>query len=196
MKDILRSRLKNTENSIDKAVLHKKSTAIINRLKAQEIFQKAQNIHCYVSTEFEVNTHELIKSLIKKKNYVIVPYIEHGLKSSYLVNWDDLAIGTFGILEPEIKKNVNNEEIDIIIIPGIAFDVKGYRLGRGKGYYDRFLLKMKAKKIALAFEYQLLPKIPHDKHDIRMDYIITEKRVIKCDISPPIPIQYFVFCMQ
>ncbi len=97
-------------------------------------------------------------------------------------SWKELSIGSYGILEPRTEKirKTRVEDIDLIIVPGVAFDKKGNRIGHGKGYYDRLLDKTNATKIGLAFEFQLLKEIPTDKHDLPIDILITEKRIIKC----------------
>jgi 5-formyltetrahydrofolate cyclo-ligase len=178
MKEKIRSKIK--KDFPDLIVNMQKSALIINTLIGLDVFIRALNIHCYVSTESEVDTHWLVNYIIHKNKYAIVPFIDGGLKSSLISKWDDLALGAFGILEPAKKKIVPDAQIDLVIVPGTAFDERGHRIGKGKGYYDRFLSGVAAKKIALAFEFQVLSKIPCEEHDIKMDYIITEKRVIRC----------------
>jgi 5-formyltetrahydrofolate cyclo-ligase len=95
----------------------------------------------------------------------------------------DLTVSSFGYPEPILEKVsvIDIQEIDFIIIPGVAFDGMGNRVGFGKGYYDKYLSKIKRniKKTAVAYEYQVLRNVPSESHDIKMDYIVTEKRVIK-----------------
>ena len=98
---------------------------------------------------------------------------------SYINDWNDLSTGAYGILEPREIKIALPEDIQVAIIPGIAFDKKGYRIGYGKGYFDRLLPKMNALKIALAFDFQLLDELPREKHDVKMDMIITDKRILR-----------------
>ena len=95
--------------------------------------------------------------------------------------WDDLKISSYGILEPKKDKikNISSDKIDLIIVPGVAFDLKGNRMGHGKGYYDRFLNLVKSTSIGLAFEFQIIENIPVESHDKPIDMIITEKRIIK-----------------
>ena len=86
----------------------------------------------------------------------------------------DLQAGAFGILEPTGKLFTDYEKIDVVVVPGMAFDKEGHRLGRGKGYYDRFLAKIRnTYKIGLCFPWQLVDNVPTDEHDILMDEIMT-----------------------
>ena len=96
-------------------------------------------------------------------------------------SWEELRVGSYGILEPRIEKirKTNVEDLELIIVPGIAFDKNGNRLGHGKGYYDRILGKTNATKIGLAFEFQIVGKIPTNENDKPVDIIITEERVIR-----------------
>lgn len=85
----------------------------------------------------------------------------------------------FKILEPTSKKIIDQDNIDVAIIPGVAFDIEKNRMGRGKGYYDKFLKDKKFLKVGICFDYQLLDKIPVEVNDIKMDEIISEKRWIR-----------------
>ena len=85
----------------------------------------------------------------------------------------DLQLGAYGLLEPTGELFTVYDTIDVAIVPGMAFDAEGYRLGRGKGYYDRFLARVPyLYKIGLCFSWQMVDKVPHDKHDIVMDEVI------------------------
>ncbi|HEC88549.1 MAG TPA: 5-formyltetrahydrofolate cyclo-ligase, partial [Thermoplasmata archaeon] len=101
------------------------------------------------------------------------------IRLSHLKSWKELHTGEYGILEPrkEFLRIENNA--DIFIIPGIVFDEDGNRIGYGGGYFDRFLSDFKGKKIALAYEFQIIKKMPNEKHDVKMDFIVTDKRIIK-----------------
>ena len=81
-------------------------------------------------------------------------------------------------MEPVGENFMNYNKVDLIIIPGVAFDRKKNRMGRGKGYYDRFLSKMKAPKMGICFEFQLFDDIPNDENDVKMDYIVSENELI------------------
>ena len=149
-------------------------------------YRNCQNIMFYVATKSEVQTEEMIKTSIKMGKNTFVPVILTectNLAPSKIYGVDnELEKGKKGILEPkkEYYRFFSPEDIDLIIVPGVAFDLTGNRIGRGFGYYDNFLRKVcfSAKIIALAFELQIVKKIPNDKNDIPVHKIITEKRTI------------------
>jgi len=166
--------------------IREKSRQIFFSLAKTVEFKNSQNIMFYAATRSEVQTEKIIKMSIKMGKNVFVPIILPeclNLVPSKIYNYDtELERGNKGILEP--KKEYNRlyppENIDLIIVPGIAFDLDGNRIGRGFGYYDNFLRKvhLSAKIIALAFEIQIVKKIMTDKNDIPVHKIITEKRII------------------
>ncbi len=142
-------------------------------------FKKAETISIYISRTDEVDTKEIIKHTIKSKK-IFVPSIENERPCMR-------ELKTLEELDKKIPfsfegKKTNPEKIDVVIVPGIAFDMHGRRIGSGRGYYDMFLEKLKGKIpiIALAYDFQIVDKIPEEPHDIRVDKIITEKRVISC----------------
>ena len=161
-----------------------KSNKIKNKLFKIDEYKKAKNILFYVSYDGEVFTHNVIKeSFIDKK--IVVPISnneDYSLILSKLNSFEDLVEGRYGILEPKKEKieEISIDEIDLVIIPGIVFDLKGNRIGHGKGFYDRLLKNIKKPIIALAFEFQIIDKIPSEEYDKPVDIIITEKRIIYC----------------
>ena len=167
---------------------NKHSLEIFKKLSNISEFIHSKNIMFYVATKSEVQTKNMIeKSLAMGKN-IFIPIMDDlscNLKPSLLIDFDkELKKNSQGILEPkqEFQRIYSPEKMDLIILPGIAFDLKGNRIGRGKGYYDRFLKGVKpfTIKIALAFEIQIVKKIPLDLNDIPVDKVITEKRIIQC----------------
>ncbi|KYK26277.1 5-formyltetrahydrofolate cyclo-ligase [Thermoplasmatales archaeon SG8-52-1] len=149
-------------------------------------FERSSCIMFYVSYDNEVYTHDMIKEYLKNKKKVIVPVSDKKnrcLILSELNSWNDLKLGSYGILEPRADKikKFPLEQIGLIIIPGVGYDEQGRRIGHGKGYYDNLLRNSKnALHIGLAFEIQIVKEIPVESHDISVDKIITEKRVIDC----------------
>jgi len=183
MKEKLRKEIKEKRRKHSKEENRKKSKEIKERLFGLAGFKDAETVLFYVSYNGEVFTHDMILESFYKKN-IIVPVSnkeDSTLILSRLKSWDELSIGSYRILEPRIEKirKTNIEDIDLIIVPGVAFDIKGNRMGHGKGYYDRLLENTKAKTVGLAFEFQIVEKIPTDKHDRPVDMIITEDRVIE-----------------
>ena len=184
MKDEVRKILINQRNNLTKKEILEKSKIIKKRLFQLKEFKLADTILFYVSYGNEVYTHEMIKECIFEKN-IIVPVtdkLKRRLIISKLDNWDDLAVGSYNILEPKKEKikQISIEDVDLIIVPGVGFDIKGNRLGHGYGYYDNLLNNSKSLKIALAFMFQIVENIPTEKHDMPLDKIVTEKRIIDC----------------
>jgi 5-formyltetrahydrofolate cyclo-ligase len=185
MKDQIRRELIVRRKKLSEKEVFDKSFEIKNRLFDSDIFRNAISILFYVSYGGEVFTHDMIKECLILKKNVIVPKsnIENRtLILSKLVGWDDLEVGSYNILEPKSDKIIEFpiEDIDLIIVPGVGFDLTGRRIGHGKGYYDNLLKKSKAVHIGLAFEFQIVDEIPTENHDIPVDIIITEGRIINC----------------
>ena len=169
--------------------LEKKSEIIISKLEDLSEFKSAKNILAYVSFNKEVDTIALIKKyLLTKSKSIIVPKVIGNKLALFKINdFSDLVPGKFNILEPikgELFDLTNLTASDIILVPGIAFDLEHNRIGYGKGYFDKLLANLNAIKekspkiIALAFELQIVDKINAEQHDIKVDKIITEKRII------------------
>ncbi|MBO3769555.1 MAG: 5-formyltetrahydrofolate cyclo-ligase [Thermoproteota archaeon] len=161
-----------------------KSLAIISRLKKLEEFSKAKVVMTYVSKSDEVDTTELIKDMLRSGKRVIVPVVDKEKKDLIpceISSLEELGLGTFGVMEPKPNNAnvVDLNEIDLVIVPGRAFDKKCNRLGRGMGYFDRFLKRrIRGKVIGLAFSEQVFEDIPVDENDVRVDAVVTEHAVI------------------
>ena len=186
MKQKLKDEIFRKRKALSKREIDEKSTAIKEKLNLMPQFKKSKNILTYVSFNNEVDTINTIKDLlIKKEKNVLVPYVDKNklIQISKINSFDELEPKTFGILEPKDGKirKFDAKKVDLVLVPGIAFDKNGHRIGYGYGYYDRFLGKLNKNitKIGLCNEFQLVEKIPEEKHDVPMDVIITEKRVIK-----------------
>ncbi len=161
-----------------------KDEIIIARLTALPEFIKARTILFYASFRSEVDTFELLRYSILNKKTVVLPRVDEqntGLRLYEIHTMADLAPGCYGILEPlaDEDRGVPDAAIDLVVVPGVAFDEHCNRLGYGKGYYDRLLAHKNAPALGLAYEEQILAHIPADAHDIKMDKIITDKRVIE-----------------
>jgi 5-formyltetrahydrofolate cyclo-ligase len=164
---------------------HKKlSRAVLRNLFLLEEFQHAKMLHTYVSSKSnEVDTLELIVECLAQGKMVVVPISNmktKEMKHSLLHSINDLQQGAYGLLEPSYLNTVAIAAIDTVIVPIVACDEKGNRIGFGGGFYDRFLKDVTCCKIGLAFEFQIFPNIIHENHDTRLDYIVSEHRIIKC----------------
>ena len=149
-------------------------------------FAAAATVMCYVHFRDEVRTRPLLPDLLAGDKRIVVPYCAgDDLGLFVLENMDELSLGTYGIQEPKAelrslpRKRVEVNELDLIMVPGVAFDRQGGRLGHGKGYYDKLLEHVRpgVSLVALAFECQLFPEIPVDPHDVYMDKVLTERAV-------------------
>ncbi len=174
MKELLS---KQTESDI-----REKSERIRNSLKKLGEYKDAKTILFYVSIEKEVSTREIIAEAISDGKSVVVPKVNHKTKIMTLhriSHLEELSPGYIGILEPIGKPEVfPTSGIDLAVIPGIAFDERGHRLGRGGAFFDRLLKHVECPKIALGFDFQIIDSIPTLPHDVPIDVVITEKRVI------------------
>ncbi len=186
MKDLLRKELIKKRKNVPKSEIYNKSQLIEKNLFRMYEFKSSKKILFYISYDNEVYTHDMIKKSISINKKIIVPIsdvIKKNLILSKLDRWEELEKGSYNILEP-IRKNEKEillDSINLIIVPAIGFDIKGNRLGHGLGYYDKLLKKSNiATHIGLAFEFQIIDHIQIEKHDIPVDMIITEKRIIHC----------------
>lgn len=167
------------------ADVRSKSAAIWERLAVLPEFTGATQRLIYVSTGIEVDTHGLIQQVLAMRGQVCVPYydaVAKGYAVSALHDFhSDLAAGRFAIFEPkpEAVRPVAASQIDVALVPGVAFDQTGNRLGRGLGYLDRLLHSVRGTKLALAYDFQILNEVPAEPHDARVDFIITETRVVE-----------------
>ncbi len=160
-----------------------KSLLIHRKLLALPEFQTARSVCFYVSLPMEVDTRGLIQKALGLGKRVAVPISDLSKRALRFYEISDLKKdlkkGSLGILEPDPMRTqlLDVKDIDLIVVPGVAFDAECNRLGRGAGFYDRFLKKIgkKIKKVGLAFSEQMVPKVPVEKHDIRLDYILTDK---------------------
>jgi 5-formyltetrahydrofolate cyclo-ligase len=185
-KEEIRRKILKKRLSLSYEDIRDKSRQIFLHLAKTAEYINSQNIMFYVATRSEVQTEEMIKMSIKIAKNVFIPIILSeclNLSPSKIFDFDiELEKGKKGILEPkkEYYRIFPSKNIDLIIVPGVAFDLSGNRIGRGFGYYDNFLRKVRssAKIVALAFEMQIVKKIPNDKNDIPVHKIITEKRTI------------------
>ncbi len=174
-KVILRNSIRDKKRQFTNAQLEELSLAIIQRLLDNTKFNDARTILMYYSLPDEVNTHKLVVDMAKKGKRILLPHVidKENMELREYTSFEDLRTGSFNIMEPIGKKFTKLDEIDTAIIPGMGFDNHGNRLGRGKGYYDRFLkLIPKAHKIGICFDYQKIEHIPTGIYDVKMDEIL------------------------
>lgn len=167
-KKLLRKELLSLRKSIVPPILS------IKMLEKYPEFSNAKTVFCYISAHGEVDTYGIIQELLKDKK-VLIPYCinEEGDMIACPINsLDDLKEGKFKIPEPRFPEEFPKEKIDFVIVPGVAFDKNGYRLGYGKGYYDRFLAGITPFKLGVCQSEFFLEEVPHGKFDVKMDDIL------------------------
>jgi len=151
-------------------------------------YAAAKTVLYYVDVRSEVRTRHALPAALTHGKKIVVPWCnERGeLELFQLEDMNELAVGMYKILEPKAElrnlpaKQVDVKNLDLVMVPGVAFDRRGARMGHGKGYYDKLLEHARADTplVALAFECQLFPEIPTQAHDVFMDKIITESEII------------------
>ena len=181
MKNQLKESVLEKRNSLTNEEILENSNKIESRLFCLEVYRKAKVIMFFASFNNEVFTHEMIKKSLKSKTVIVPKVLHHEIEPSLIIDFDNLISGKFGIPEPIELMKIAYKNIDLVLVPGIVFEKEGNRIGYGFGYYDKFLRKVpKAVKIGLAFDFQIVDKIPNEKHDVPVDFIVTEKRVVEC----------------
>ena len=173
---------KNVRNSLSKDDSDNKSKMIFNKITTLNELLNAQAVFVYLSYGREVSTDNLIKFLFAKNKNILVP--KCNIKNETMIpvkilNFNELVLGSYGIREPITNLEYKNK-IDVAIVPGIAFDKFGNRIGHGKGYYDKFLQDEKILKIGLCYSDCISEtELPHYSNDLPMDYIVTDREVLK-----------------
>jgi 5-formyltetrahydrofolate cyclo-ligase len=164
-----------------------RSARIIKQLLALPEFAVAKRVLFYVAVRSEVETHAALLAGFAAGKLVSVPYCLDGrLKLVRLENAAELQLGAYRIPEPSIELREQPERrvlpagVDLVIVPGIAFDREGNRIGHGAGYYDKLLAEVNSSTtlVGLAYDCQMVDRIPSEPHDVRMHYVITESEVI------------------
>lgn len=187
-KKLIRKKALGLRRLLKKEEVKEKSSVIVKKLINMIEFKQSKVIMCYLDYKNEVETEKLVKQCLMLGKRVAIPVIVNlpgegmDILASEIFNTDNgLKPNYYGIHEPEknMVRVVEPCEFDIVIVPGVAFDTRKYRMGYGAGCYDRFLKKLKSDciKIGIAFELQIFDRIPIEKHDIPMDFVITENNI-------------------
>ena len=154
--------------------LDDETAKILARLEDHPVFQKAHTVLLYHSLKDEVNTHAFIEKWQGKKEILLPVVVGEELELRRYTGPQDLRSGSYGIEEPVGALFTDYERLELAVIPGVAFDSQGHRLGRGKGYYDRLLPQLPhTYKIGICFSFQWIEKIPVEPYDINMNEVIT-----------------------
>jgi 5-formyltetrahydrofolate cyclo-ligase len=185
-KEQIRKDIAKAINGVTEKQRAEKTKAIEARLFGFANFLEARIVLLYIDRENEVRSKNILKGAYAFNKIVVLPAFEDERHKVSVFKVDhpekDLLAGPRGVAQPNPArcKPVPLQKIDIAIIPGLAFDEKGARIGSGQGYYDRFIPDLPAttRKVALAFEEQIIPQAPTEPHDKHVDIIITDKRII------------------
>lgn len=175
----LRKQMKELRGKLGADEKRKLDECVFDNFINNPVYARADSIFAFVSFGDEVDTHKIIEHALEHGKRVCVPKViskESGMIAVELESFQDLAPGAYGILEPVNAANaVEENSIDLAIVPGLAFDFAGGRLGYGGGYYDRFLSKLKdnAFKVGLCFDFQIIENVPTSKFDVALDGIIS-----------------------
>lgn len=180
-KKYIRNVVKQNKLAYNFSELSEKSVAILTKLNSIEEIKRAQIILSYWSLNDEVHTSDWNIEQYRNGKTILLPSVDgNDLLIRHFEGLDSLIEQPpFGIKEPAGKIFDNIKQIEIVIVPGIAFDIHFNRLGRGKGYYDRFLNKINCLKIGICFDFQLFDRIPHNQFDIKMDIIVCESKILR-----------------
>lgn len=187
-KKMLRKEILEKRNNLDLVKREEMDRKILNKFYETQYYKKAEKIFIYISYASEINTKEIINKALKDNKKIYVPRTEFKTRHMDAVeikSLDNLEESSYGILEPSKEvPNIDPNELDLIVVPGVAFDKSGGRMGYGAGFYDRYFKKIKKEninkivKLALAYEVQMLDKVPMNEQDVPVDYIITENEFI------------------
>lgn len=182
----LRARVRAQRRALPPEVLAADSRAITERLLALPEMEGAGSVFCYVSLHGEVETRPLIGTLLSQGREVLVPRCRAGGEMDLvpISSLDDLTPGAYGILEPGPALPAAGHLPDAAVIPALAFDRRGMRLGQGGGYYDRFLARFSGFAAGVCQEMFLLDALPAEEHDRPMTCVVTPTEVLRWEVRP------------
>ena len=183
-KEQLRKNIYCSREKINKKLKQEMDFNIFDTLISSEEYKRCDTLFIYVSKQIEVDTYNIIEHSFKEGKLVAVPKCnaENLIMRFYKVtSFDDLKKGYFQIYEPieERCKEVIDFSCGVCVVPGLCFDIYGYRLGYGKGYYDRFLKNFGGTKIGICYSDYIFENITVDKHDEKVDILVTEKNILE-----------------
>jgi len=176
-KDDIRRRIRARKKLVDEAERLDAARRVFDRVRRMAAFLMADRILLYHSLPDELSTREFIERMAGKKQFFL-PRV-NGLNLEILpYERSRMHLGAFRIEEPDGDDTVDISDIDLVIVPAVAFDRRGNRVGRGKGYYDRLLENCNAPTIGVGYEFQLVDEIDAEPHDIALDFVVTDRNAI------------------
>ena len=183
MKSEIRKINKIKRAAMDGGEVTQKSNAASKLFLASSLYENAKHIMLYKSLGNETDTTDIINAAFRDGKIVYFPVTDAQsgeITPCFATNETEFVKGAFSVSEPANTEVADVGEIELILVPGIAFDKKGARVGFGKGCYDRLLQNSSAIKVGFCYDFQLCEEIPSEQHDVTMDYIVTETRIINC----------------
>ncbi len=183
-KERLRKRVLAVRMGLDRSQVEVGGQAILERVLGLEAYRRAKLVHTYISSkENEVNTRALIGTCLAQGKRVAVPVVLPGTRTmahALIDGLDQLVGGPYGLAQPDPAAAIwlpSEARIDLVVVPGLAFDRRGHRIGWGGGYYDRFLAHVQTIKIGLCYDELVLDCIPSEPHDVPMDRVVAETAI-------------------
>lgn len=185
LKSALRTHIRSVLKNIPAEKHRTDSDKLCAVLKAQAVFQKAGSILFFAPLPEEPDLWPLLNEMLAGKKLVALPCFDTDNQTYRPRRVMDIHVeilsGQFGIREPSTRcVEIPLDDLDMALVPGVAFDLTGHRLGRGKGFYDRLLESFAGKKIGIAFDEQVAEAVPAERNDVRMDFVVTPTRCVKC----------------
>lgn len=181
----IRNRIRAQRRQLEPAFVQAASAAVQASCFSLSKWQSAENVCCYLAMPIEVQTDIIIQKCGAERKQLSVPVFLAHTRKYGLALFDpdeEVSLGRFNVLEPASPKWIKSQKIDLVFVPGLAFDRRGNRLGHGCGYYDDLLAREPlcwAYKVGLAFDFQLFDRLPARGADVRMDEVITESGVYR-----------------
>ena len=180
-KDALRQAMLKIRNSLPDETIQKVSNDIQERTIGLSEFTRATIVGAYYPVGSEARTDAILKEVLESNKKLVLPKVSDATSIFFAEVRDlekDLEIGKFNIMEPD-EHCARVDTIDLVLVPGIAWDEQGHRIGYGQGYYDRYLVKLRTTSVGLAYDFQVFEQIPHGINDFCVNMIVTEKRIVR-----------------
>ena len=177
-KSLIRHKIRSQKKQLTEDLKKEAANEVFKKIEQLPDFIKAKTILMYWSTSSELPTHEFIDKWSEEKQILLPVVVGHMMIIKPYTGRENMTKGKLGIWEPESQKSYVNQ-IDLVIVPGSAFDKKKRRLGRGRGYYDVYFKDKKVKKWGIAYDFQLLDNVPVTEHDVKMNKVITPTFMIE-----------------
>jgi 5-formyltetrahydrofolate cyclo-ligase len=187
MKATLRDRMRRARLAMSKAEVRRRSALVVERLLALEAYGRASSVMAYLPVRNEVDATVVMTHCLNDGKVLVLPRMDY--EANRIVAYrviepaEQLVLGRMGLIEPDPARAelVAAEAIDLVAVPGLVFDRAGNRIGWGRGYYDAFLASLgrRARRVGLAYDFQVVDSIEHDGHDVPMDFIVTEHTTLQ-----------------